>query len=106
MYRRLTRVWTRSYLSYMPGFKEKFPELKFVTNKKLAERFKELNIDFFYEEKVPVPKYIRFTLPFALILMGLMFLFIPFLFLITGKWGYDLSDKNRILNWFRMLKLF
>jgi hypothetical protein len=35
-----------------------------------------------------------------------MLLCSPICFLVTGSWKYPLGEKNRILNWFRELKLF
>jgi hypothetical protein len=34
-----------------------------------------------------------------------MFIGLPFAFMFTGKWGYGNGEKNRILNWFRILRL-
>jgi len=35
----------------------------------------------------------------------LMIVGLPIVFCITGEWGYSLGNKNRLLNWFRALKL-
>ena len=68
-----------------------------LTNEKGKTRKERAN-DKYYEG-------IRNT-PFALIIMALMFIFIPINFLITGNWGYSISKINPILlNWFRSLRL-
>ena len=105
IYRKLKRTWSHNDLNYIPRFRELFPELKNVNTEDLADRFIDLNLDFYYEEKVPVSWWIRLTLPFALIMMLLMFLFLPINFILIGNWGYGYSEKNRVLNWFKSLRL-
>ena len=106
MFRELRRTWSHGYAHYIPRFKEVFPELGKIDNEDLADRFRELDLDFYHEKVVPVKFWVRFTMPFALILMVLMLVGMPLCFLITGSWRYPLGDKNVILNWFRSLKLF
>jgi len=89
----------------MPNFKKVFPELKHVSSEEMADRFIELGLDYFTETKTPVKPIVRLTLPFALLTMLLMLIGLPITFLITGNWGYSLNEKNRLLNWFRMLRL-
>ena len=106
MYRKLKRTWSHNDLNYIPKFKELFPELSKVDNEELADRFIELGLDFYTEVGNPVKILTRLTFPFALIIMALMFIFIPINFLITGNWGYSISKSNPILlNWFRSLRL-
>ena len=105
MYRKLKRVWSHNNMNYIRGFKETFPELKNVSSEELGDRFAKLGIDFYTEKQVPVNPLIRITLPFAILLILLMLISLPFKFIITGKWGYGLSDKNVIHNWYRSLKL-
>ena len=106
MYRKLKRTWSHNDLNYIPKFKELFPELSKVDNEELADRFIELGLDFYTEVRNTVKILTRLTLPFALIIMALMFIFIPINFLITGNWGYSISKSNPILlNWFRSLRL-
>lgn len=105
IYRKLKRTWTHNNANYIPRLKEVFPELKGVSSEELADRFIELDLDFYYEEKTPVSPLIRITMPFAVLLFLLMMLFIPVKFLFTGSWGYSLGGENRILNWFRVLKI-
>lgn len=105
MYRKLKRVWSHGYANYIPNFDKVFPELKKITSEEMCDRFRELGLEFYAEKQTPVKPLIRITMPFAIALMLLMFVGIPFVFLITGKWSYPLSDKNRILNWLRSLRL-
>ena len=105
MYRKLKRTWSYNNLNHIPNFSKVFPELSKVNNEELADRFIELGLDFYTEEKTPVPIWVRFTMPFALIVMLLMIIWLPINFFITGKWGYSLGDKNILLNWFRSVRL-
>ena len=105
MYRKLKRVWSHNDMNYIPKFKEIFPELNKISSEEMCDRWIELGIDFYTDEKTPVKPLIRLTLPFAITLMLLMFIALPFVFTITGKWSYPLGDKNKILNWFRSLRL-
>jgi hypothetical protein len=105
MYRKLRRTWSNGYANYMPNFKKVFPELSNIGSEELCDRFIELNIEFYCEEQTPVNFWMRLTLPFATLTMLLMILILPITFLITGRWGYSLGEKNRLLNWFRALRL-
>lgn len=105
MYRKLKRTWSNGYMNYIPKFTKAFPELSHIDSEEMCDRFNELGLDFYTEKVTPVKWWIRLTLPFGLTLMLLMFLFLPFNFLITGQWGYSLGEKNYILNWLRSLKL-
>ncbi|WKW47277.1 hypothetical protein P3875_04215 [Myroides sp. JBRI-B21084] len=105
IFRKLKRVWSHNDINYLPKFRETFPELQKITSDELYERFKNLGLDFYTEEKTNVRPLIRLTLPFALVLMLLMLIWLPFNFLITGNWNYGNGDKSRILNWFRELRL-
>jgi hypothetical protein len=57
-------------------------------------------------ELKPVNIFLRLTAPFAIILMLLMFLFLPFWFMIIGRWSYTLSSRNIIHRWFEALRLY
>lgn len=89
----------------MPNFYKTFPELKKVSSEEMADRFIKLGLDYYTETKEPVKWWIRFTLPFALVTLVLMFIGLPLGFLITGKWGYGLGDNNVIYNWLKQLRL-
>ena len=106
MYRKLKRTWSHNDAIYIPKFREIFPELNKVSSEDMCDRWIELGFDFFTDEKTPVNVWMRLTLPFAIVLMLLMIIGLPFAFLVTGKWSYPLGEKNRILNWFRSLRLF
>jgi hypothetical protein len=105
MYRKLKRTWSHNDANYIPKFKEVFPELKNVSSEDMCDRWIKLGADFYTEKKAPVKTWMRFTLPFAITLLALMFIVIPFVFLITGSWSYPLGEKNRIFNWFKSLRL-
>ena len=105
MYRKLKRTWSHNGLNYIPNLKKVFPELSKIDSEEMADRFIELGLDFYTEEKTPVPLWIRFTIPFALLVMLLMFVGMPINFLCTGQWGYFLGKNNRLMNWFRAVRL-
>ena len=105
MYSKLKRVWSRNDMNYIPKFRETFPELNKVSGEEMCLRFKSLGLDFYTEKKTPVKPWLRFTLPFAIILMILMLIGLPIVFLITGNWHYPHTKNVRILNWFRSLRL-
>lgn len=92
-------------MNYIPKFRETFPELNKVDSEEMCDRWVSLGIDFYTEKKAPVPVWMRLTLPVAFLTMLVMFLMMPIVFMFTGIWGYRLGEKNRILNWFRALRL-
>ena len=105
LYRKLKRTWTHGYANHIPNFKKVFPELSKIDSEEMCDRFIDLNMEFYYEEKTPVNFWVRLTLPFGVITILLMFVGLPINFLITGHWGYSLSKKNILLNWLRSLRL-
>lgn len=105
VYRKLKRTWSHNHAHYIPKFKEVFPELNKVSSEEMCDRFIELNIEFYCEEKTPVPFWLRLTLPFAIATMLIMLLITPIMFIFTGRWGYSLGEKNILLNWFRAMRL-
>lgn len=106
MYRKLKRTWSHNDLNYIPRFKEQFPELERVCSEELCDRFIEMKMDFYCEQKQPVNFLMRLTLPFAILIMFLMFLLLPVNFLFTGNWGYSFEKKYlTLLNWFRALRI-
>ena len=104
-FRKLKRVWSHNDMNYIPKFREVFPELNNVSSEEMCDRWRTLGVDFYTEERSEVNAWVRLTLPFALILLILMFVGLPFVFFITGKWSYYYGDKSRIANWFRSLSL-
>lgn len=105
IYRKLKRTWQHGYANHIPNFKKVFPELSNVDSEELCDRFIDLNMEFYFEEKTPVRTWVRFTMPLALIIIILMIIAVPIFFLFTGQWGYSLKKENRLLNWFRELKI-
>lgn len=96
-YRRLRRMdpfWAAMQL------KRQIPELESYDTDHLQHYLMGSKLVFFEEVKKPVPKLIRLTLPFALLLMLLMTISLPVNFMVTGSWGYG---NNKIHNWFKML---
>jgi len=92
-------------MNYIPKFRELFPELNKVSREDLCDRFQELGCDFYTQQEKEVKLFLRLTLPFALLLMFVMFIFLPVRFMIYGSWGYDFNKTNRVYNWFKSLRL-
>lgn len=105
IYRKLKRTWSHRDLNYIPNFRKVFPELSNIDSEELRNSFVELGLDFYTEQDSPVSIWNRLTLPIALILALLMFVSLPVVFMVTGKWGYSLGEKNRVYNWFKSLGL-
>lgn len=105
MYRKLKRTWSHNDLNHIPNLYKVFPELSKVGCEDMAQRFIELGLDFYTEKRTPVSFWTRLTMPFAFIVMLLMLIGIPINFLISGNWGYSLTDRNFLHNWFRAVKL-
>ena len=103
IFRKLKRVWSHNQYCYIPKFQETFPELRNVSYEDMCDRWRSLKIDFYTEEKTEAKWWVRLTLPIAFTLYILMFMWIPFLYIFTGKWGYSLGHNSRVLNWFRSL---
>jgi len=104
IYKKLKRTWSQGF-SNISAFTKEFPELSDIDNDEIICRLKALGWRFYTVDTQKVPWYIRITLPFAITLFLLMFLSLPLHFMITGRWKYKYSNKNFMVNWFRMLKL-
>lgn len=105
MYRKLKRTWSNGYANNVSNFKGVFPELSHLNSEEMCNRFTRLKADFYYEDLAPVSFWTRLTLPFALISLIIMFIGLPINFLINGEWGYSLKTSNKVLNWFKSLRL-
>ena len=86
LYRQLKKVWAHDHMDYILKFRKIFPELNQLSNKEMCDRWKSLNIDFYNERLKPVNPLLRLTLPFAILVLLLMFMGLPIVFLITGNW--------------------
>lgn len=100
MFTELKRVFSHGYINYIHKFKETFPELKNVSDKDMADRFRKLGIEFYTTERKPVPLLVRLTMPFAFITVVIMLILSPIHFFITGKWRYNLKTNGKLMNWF------
>jgi len=101
MYRRKRKIdyWYASSI-----LKNSIPELKNVDSEMMKHYLMTTKPQMeFYEVAVkPVKFWLRLTFPLAFILLLLMFVSIPFKFILTGKWLYE---YNGIYNWFKALHL-
>lgn len=105
IYRKLKRTWSHGYGNYIPRMREVFPELNKLSDTQICDRWVDLNIEFYTVKETPVKWWLRLTLPFALSVMLLMFVGLPFHFMISGNWGYSFDGKIHYYNWFKALRL-
>lgn len=105
VFRKIKRVWSHNNMNYIPKFRETFPELNKVSSEEMCDRWISLGIDFYTEEKSVARPFIRITLPLAFLFFIIMLCSLPIKFMFTGIWGYDLTDKSIVYNWFRELRL-
>ena len=82
--------------------KKRIPELKGLNADTITDNLRGSNLEFFYKEKVETNVLIRLTLPFALIIGLILFIFSPINYMITGHWGYK---TKWLTNWFKALGL-
>lgn len=100
MFTELKRVFSHGYMNYVPKFQEVFPELNHISSEELADRFRELGIEFYTTERKPVSPFVRLTMPFAFIVGVILILSIPIHYFITGRWKYSLKSNAKLMNWF------
>lgn len=105
MYRKLKRVWSYNSMNYIKGFREKFPELSKVSSEELADRWCDLGIELYTQEVMEVSKWMRLTLPLAIVFIILMIVGLPINFMLTGRWNYPWKDDHWTYNWLRSLHL-
>ena len=105
IFKKLKRVWSHNEMNYIPKFRETFPELNKVSREELCNRWIALGIEFYTEEEKEINSWIRITLPLALIVWVLMFVSLPFKYMATGVWGYNIGNKGFVYNWFAALQM-
>lgn len=70
-----------------------------MSKEEVENVLRNLDLKFYKYKKIKVvPFHIRLTIIFALLLYLLMFTFMPFNFILTGRWGYE---NKYIFNWFK-----
>jgi len=80
--------------------KDRLPELKNADTEMIADNLRGSKLNFYSRSEKKTPFWIRVTLPFAVICLLLLFLFMPINYFITGEWGYELEF---FANWMRKL---
>lgn len=81
--------------------KYKIPELRNVELDYIKHYLLQLRIEVYKSDLKTIPWYMRLTMPFALLMIVLLFIFSPFHFLITGRWSYDILWLQ---NWLSSLR--
>lgn len=110
LFRKLKKTWSHNSTNteFLLLMKEIFPELSKVPfsekrQEEITEKLIDLELDFYTIKRKKVSPLVRLTLPFSLILMVIMFIGLPFNFMVTGQWGYSFKKNNFIYNWFKKL---
>lgn len=104
MFRKLIRVWSHNSYDYIPKFTQVFPELKHLPYDELCTRWKKLGVTLYTEKPTKISWWIRLTLPFGLLVLLMMFISLPFVYMLTGEWRYPIPRKTWFYNWFKQLK--
>lgn len=102
IYKKLHRTWSHNDLNYIPRFREIFPELSKINNEEMADRFIDLDLNFYTTNEAPVSVWLRLTLPLVLLVFIGMILFLPFHFCLTGSWKYK---SLKVYNWLKALRI-
>ena len=94
------RLRKQDYYMAAMELKKRIPELKNVDSETITSQLRGSNLQFYKQESIPTPIWVRFTIPFGLIVMLILFLMMPVNYIIVGKWGYK---WQWLTNWFRAL---
>lgn len=105
MYAKYKKIYIKEDYDFYESFKKKFPELEKVSSEELQNRFYELGVYLYQKERIYTSFWLRLTMPFAFILMVLMYILSPINYFITGSFYYDLKEDNILLKWFRVVNL-
>lgn len=92
----------KDYFSVAMDLKRVLPELKGLLAEDIEARLHKTDLEFYQETKVKAPFLIRLTLPFSFLTVVILFILMPFKYIITGKWGYEWVP---LTNWLRSLGL-
>ena len=82
------RLRKTDYYMTAIDLKKRIPELSKVDAEYITSRLRGSNMEFYKRETVKTPFYSRLTLIPALVLMLVLFIFMPVNYIISGKWGY------------------
>lgn len=95
------RLKKQDYYMAAIELKNNIPELKDADTERIEDGLKNSGLLFFHQERMASPVWLkRLTLPFALITMFVLILFLPFNYMIIGRWGYKILW---LTNWFKSL---
>ena len=83
--------------------KEYIPELEKVLASDIQDSLRGSGLIFYEEKKKSKPSWIRFTLPFALITIVILFIIHPIKYMITNQWGWE--NSFFLFKWFEKLRL-
>ena len=82
--------------------KEAFPdELGRVSSEDIEEKIALSEMEIYSVEPEPIKWWLRLTLPLAIIVIGLLFIFSPIKYMFTGRWNYSILWLK---NWLTALR--
>lgn len=98
-------IWKQKEPSFIVAdtFKYSIPLLNNIDIDELDKIISKLPYDFYKkDEAIKVNIWLRLTLPFVLVVMILLIVFMPIKFIFTGRWRYA---PNIFIKWFKLLDL-
>lgn len=97
----MAKFWeikTEDYYTTAFELQRRIPELNKVQTDKIVDHLRGSGMFVVRKRLVESTFWVRFTMPFALIVLIFLLIITPIKYIITGKWGYD---NKSIANWFR-----
>lgn len=94
------KIKKKSYWDTAIVLQKRLPWLKNVSVTDIEDHLRGTQLGFVEEKSTPRPYWVRLSLPFALILMLILYVTLPIKFMITGTWNYK---WNWLSNWFKAI---
>jgi len=97
----MSKFWeikTEDYYWTASELQKHIPELRKMQTDDVVNYLRGSGLFIVRKKLVESTFWIRFTMPFALVVLIFLLLITPIKYIITGKWGYS---NQSIANWFR-----
>lgn len=91
-------IKTEDYYWTAMELQKYIPELKKCDTDDIVSHLRGSGLFIVKKKSKKRPVWIRFTLPFAITFLLLLLISLPFKFMITGSWNYQIEW---VANWFR-----
>lgn len=99
MFKKIKSIYRNGFID-IPNFRNTFPELSEVSDEEIKMRFNKLNVNFYNIAKVDKSRwFIRITLPFGIVIILFLIFYLPYNYMFTGDWRYDISKNKLLYNW-------